>query len=279
MKGVANCLRTKTTILAALLLFAVGGCVTVEKKVQPIEEENLEIIELKKAVSGLYMKSEEMNNRLFLLQEKLDTSNDRINTLEGEPEGRAGEFDEEYSEGLKVAELKDDELDVESVFAEKVAESHTVLSDSEEEELEIPAEPEPELEQGQDQAEPVATAEELYEAAMKDLTNKNYAEARVNYKKLYDNYPEHSLADNAVYWTGETYYVERNFDGALEYFAIVINKYPDGNKAADSLLKTAYSYISLRDRQNTIKALNTLMEKYPDSDAAVKANERFRKKK
>ncbi len=274
MKGVANCLRTKTIILAALLLFAAGGCVTLEKKVQPIEEEeNLEIIELKKAVSGLYMKSEEMNNRLFLLQEKLDTSNDRINTLEGEPEGSAGEFDEEDGEGLKVAELKDDELDVESVFDEQVAESHTFLSGSDEAEVESP------VELGSDQVEPVATAEELYEVAMKDLTNKDYAEARVNYQKLYDNYPDHSLADNAAYWTGETYYVERNFDAALEYFEIVINKYPDGNKAADSLLKTAYSYISLRDRQNTIKALNTLMEKYPDSDAAAKANERFRKKK
>jgi len=277
MKGVANCLRTKTTILAALLLFAASGCVTLEKKVEPIEEESLEIIELKKAVSGLYMKSEEMNNRLFLLQEKLDTSNDRINTLEGEPEGGVGEFYEEDGEGLKVAELKDDELDVESVFDEKVAESHTVLSGSDVEEVESPVEPE--LEPEPNQTGSVATAEELYEVAMKDLANKNYAEARVNYQKLYDNYPEHSLADNAAYWTGETYYVERDFDAALEYFAVVINKYPDGNKAADSLLKTAYSYISLRDRQNTINALNTLMDKYPDSDAAAKANERFRKKK
>ncbi len=260
-------------------MFAVGGCVTVEKKVQPIEEENLEIIELKKAVSGLYMKSEEMNNRLFLLQEKLDTSNDRINMLEGGPEGSTGEIYEEDSEGLKVGGLKDDELDVESVFDEKIAESHTFLSDNKEEEAETPAEPEPELESDQDQGEPVATPEELYEAAMKALTNKNYAEARANYQKLFNNYPEHSLADNAAYWTGETYYVEGDFEAALKYFEIVIDKYPDGNKAADSLLKTAYSYISLRDRQNTIKALNTLMEKYPDSDAAAKANERFRKKK
>ncbi len=275
MKGVEIRLRGKTIILAAVLLFITAGCITVEKKVQPIEEESLEIVELKKAVSGLYMKSEEMNNRLFLLQEKLDSSNDRLNSLEGEEEGTTEEIDAETDSELKVDELKDEEIDVESVFEEKVAEPYTILSDN----AVAVQEPQEDAAALLATAEPLATAEELYESAMKDLNDKNYAQARAIFQKIYENYPEHSLADNAIYWTGETYYVERDYNGAIESFEAVISRYPDGNKAADALLKTAYSYISLKDRDNTIKALNLLMDKYPDSEAAAKANERFRKKK
>lgn len=264
-------MKNKILILAALFLFLGAGCVTVEKKVRPIEEENMDIVELKKAIAGLYMKSEEMNNRLFLLQEKADTSDERIDVLEDGSE----KIETEASSELKVVKLKDEEkeeeveLEVESVFEEKVAESHSVLSTP------SPAvEAEPAV-----TAEPVAPAEELYEIAMKDLKERKYPEARVNFQKLYGNYPEHSLADNAMYWTGETHYAERNYTLALDIFNAVVNRYPDGNKAADSMLKTAYAYISLKDRGNTIKALNMLMEKYPDSEAAVKANEKFRKNK
>jgi len=207
-------------------------------------------------------------------------------SLEGEPEGATEEIGAEEDSGLKVDELKDEEIDVESVFEEKVAETHTILSDNAADEVAAEDSSEPfatsELlatAEPLTTAEPLATAEELYEVAMKDLTDKNYAQARATFQKIYENYPEHSLADNAIYWTGETYYVERDYDAAIESFEAVISRYPDGNKAADSLLKTAYSYISLRDRDSTIKTLNILMDKYPDSEAAVKANDRFRKKK
>jgi tol-pal system protein YbgF len=274
MRDVVTGLRRNVLILAAVSLFLAGGCIAVEKKVRPIEEENLEIVELKKAVSGLYMKTEEMNNRLFLLQEKADTSDERIDVLEGDPELKNVKQKDEKEEGASA----DEDMTEEVVRDEPIAQTHSILfteSDDAEEGIVAPQE----LAAVEVEATVETTAEELYETGMKDLKNKDYAAARFNFIKLYENYPDHSLADNALYWTGECHYVERNYEKALESFEVVISKYPDGNKVADAMLKTAYAYISLKDRGNTIKALNLLIEKYPDSEAATKANERFKRKK
>ena len=91
------------------------------------------------------------------------------------------------------------------------------------------------------------------------------------FKTIVSKYPTHTLADNAIYWTGETYYTQRDFPEAIRSFNRIIEKYPEGDKVAGALLKIGYSYYSMKDNENAIKYLKKVVVDYPFSVSGSKA--------
>jgi len=53
-------------------------------------------------------------------------------------------------------------------------------------------------------------------------------------------YPDSSLADNAQYWLGEAYYVNKSFPEAQASFQRVVDRYPQSRKRPDALLKIGF---------------------------------------
>ena len=92
-----------------------------------------------------------------------------------------------------------------------------------------------------------------------------------------ENYPSHDLADNALYWIGESFYVEQDYKGALSKFSEAAERYPRANKAPDAMLKAAFSYFELGDKKSGVETLNKLINAYPDSEAASIAKKRLKK--
>ncbi len=70
------------------------------------------------------------------------------------------------------------------------------------------------------------TPEGLYARAL-DLIQKdaNYAGGRAMLQDFLQRYPQHSLAVNAMYWVGESYYGEKKYENAILQFQDVIQKY------------------------------------------------------
>ena len=111
----------------------------------------------------------------------------------------------------------------------------------------------------------------VYQQALQMVKARRYYEAIQTFQYVLQYYPQSSLADNALYWTGECYYAMRQYSTALAYFQQIPAQYPRGNKVPDSLLKTALCYFSMNQRSAGCQALNTLLTYYPRSESARKA--------
>ncbi len=113
--------------------------------------------------------------------------------------------------------------------------------------------------------------QQMYQCGLQLVYAKRYYEAIRVFDEFLRYYPQSSLADNALYWTGECYYAMKQYRTALQYFQHVICYYPRANKVPDSMLKTALSYFSMNQTNRGCQVLNDLVARYPNSESARKA--------
>lgn len=118
--------------------------------------------------------------------------------------------------------------------------------------------------------------EELYNSAYGDFIKGSYDLARQGFQEYVNNYPDTELSDNALYWIGETFYVDRKFAKAVDAFDRVIQLYPKGDKAAATILKKGFSYLELKNNKASIKELRWVIQKYPSSNSAKLAKARLK---
>jgi len=118
-----------------------------------------------------------------------------------------------------------------------------------------------------------------YDQAFQSLKDLKYAEAAEHFLTFVNVYPDSEYADNAQYWLGESYYVTRNYDIALEAFPGLLAGYPDSPKIADSLLKIGYTHYELKQWDQARAALIQVQEQYPDTTLARLAGSRLRSMK
>jgi tol-pal system protein YbgF len=117
--------------------------------------------------------------------------------------------------------------------------------------------------------------EELYNSAYGDFLKGSYDLSRQGFEEYLKNYPDTELSDNAQYWIGESYYVQRKFSDAINAFDKVIQNYPKGDKVAAAELKKAYSLLESKNTEAGIRVLKLLIAKYPGSDSAQLAKDRL----
>ncbi len=96
-------------------------------------------------------------------------------------------------------------------------------------------------------------------------------EARQAFQSVYDADQAGDLADNALFWIGETYFAAKDYNNALRFYARVTNDYADQNKAPDALYKTALVQVRSGDLALARKTLQQVIERYPYSSSASSA--------
>jgi tol-pal system protein YbgF len=117
---------------------------------------------------------------------------------------------------------------------------------------------------------------QAYDRAFQSLKDLQYADAAEGFQSFLSSYPGSEYADNAQYWLGESYYVTRNYDLALNAFNDLINDYPDSGKVPDALLKIGYTYYELKQWDNARTALTRVQTDFPDTTLARLAESRLR---
>lgn len=123
---------------------------------------------------------------------------------------------------------------------------------------------------------PAGNPAQLYNYAFATLQDRDYDKAGRLFRELADSYPDHALANNALYWQGECYYAKGDFRTAIIIFEELAERYPKGIKVPDSILKRAYAYINLGDKVKARELLNSLVREYPTTPAASKAEGRLK---
>jgi len=115
-----------------------------------------------------------------------------------------------------------------------------------------------------------------YENAYEAYSKRRFDEAIALFKKFLQRYPKHDLADNALYWIGESYYDMKDYPNAILAFKEVVRLYAERSKAPDALLKIGYSYLALDDPVNARNYLKRVIKNYPFSEAEAKARAKLK---
>ncbi len=88
-------------------------------------------------------------------------------------------------------------------------------------------------------------------------------------------YPDSTLASNAQYWIGYSYYALKDYKTSLAHQQKLLVAYPDSNKVPDALLNIATNQIALDNLPAARKTLEELVAKYPGTNAATLASRRL----
>jgi tol-pal system protein YbgF len=115
----------------------------------------------------------------------------------------------------------------------------------------------------------------VYNQAFDALKAGSYSVAITGFKDFLSNYPSSPLAENAQYWLGEAYYVNKDFDAASGSFRTVLQKWPNSRKAPDAMLKLGYTQLEQKKVSEARSTLTQVTQKFPDSNAAKLANDRL----
>jgi len=107
-----------------------------------------------------------------------------------------------------------------------------------------------------------------YETAYSAFKNKRYKESREKFEAFIKEFPQDELADNSYFWVAETFYNEKDFEGAILSYETFLKKYPNSKKASAGFLKQGLSFIAIGDKKTGTVILEQLIERYPKSKEA-----------
>jgi tol-pal system protein YbgF len=116
-----------------------------------------------------------------------------------------------------------------------------------------------------------------YQAAFNLLKDGQYDRAIGAFQKFLATYPDSSLADNAQYWLGEAYYVNKAYPEAEAAFQRVVDKYPQSRKLPDALLKIGFCRYETKQWQSAREVLGQVVARFTDTPAARLAQQRLDK--
>jgi tol-pal system protein YbgF len=117
--------------------------------------------------------------------------------------------------------------------------------------------------------------EGAYLTAFDALKNGKYDDAIRGFRSLLEKWPQGRFADNALYWSGEAYYVKRDYRAAQGAFQAVLQRFPNSPKGPDAMLKLGLTQIELKQESEGRATLQKLVDSYPQSNAARLAQQRL----
>lgn len=106
-------------------------------------------------------------------------------------------------------------------------------------------------------------ADQIYNDAFKKLQEGDYAGAERGFKTFVQRFPQHTLAGNAQYWLGETYYARRDYQNAATAFAEGYKTYKASPKGPDNLLKLGITLANLGRKADSCAIFARFAQDYP----------------
>jgi tol-pal system protein YbgF len=116
-----------------------------------------------------------------------------------------------------------------------------------------------------------------YQAAFSALKQGQYDTAIAGFQKFLFAFPDSALADNAQYWLGEAYYVNKSFPEAQTAFQRVVDKYPQSRKIPDAMLKIGFCRYELKQWESARQVLSQVATRFADTPAGHLAQQRLDK--
>lgn len=109
-----------------------------------------------------------------------------------------------------------------------------------------------------------------YELAYSYLTQRQYEQAEMGFRRFLQSNPRDRLVPEASYWLGETYLQRSRFREAAEQFLTISTDHPNATKAPDALLKLGVALNGLGARDRACAVFAELDRKYPQASPGIR---------
>ena len=119
--------------------------------------------------------------------------------------------------------------------------------------------------------------QKLYNIAYLDVTKGNYKMAIKGFEDYLQSFPNTSLADNAVYWIGECYYIQKDYPQSQKWYEKLIKEYPKSEHIASARLKFAMSMYNQRYITKAKQYFLDVVKDYPGTEEANQAAEMLKR--
>lgn len=114
-----------------------------------------------------------------------------------------------------------------------------------------------------------------YERVLGVFRDGDLESARQGFSGFLEEYPNSTLAPNARFWLGESYYGKKDFQRAIDAYDKVEIDYPGSEKVPAAILKKGYAYLAMKDKKRASSAFKQVVTLYPKSAEAGKASDKL----
>lgn len=281
-------IHTFKLLLSLVLILSLVNCAENQQINEQLLNLQLQMTDLQRSQTGSSSRMEELNNKLFLIQRKIEVNAKDVHQLSSSIEDLKSQV---------LLTTPPVELDTYSMAPLTLREEEEIKSSKADKPLlQKPAKKVPlEIKKHDKKSQTLIklpsqiiekkdkvvykggdTPENTYKKAYSLYEKGSFSESHGIFKFFLQRFPNHLLSDNAQYWIGEVFYSQRDFRRAITEFSKVLDIFPKGNKAPDALFKMSLSYEALKDKNASIKTLKRLVAIYPTSSVAIKAQEKLK---
>lgn len=120
---------------------------------------------------------------------------------------------------------------------------------------------------------PTASADELWRLGSAAFEASKYADAGEIFKRLTQTYPTHDRADDALYFRGQTYTNQKDWEKAIGIYQQLLEKYADSPFTDDGLYFAALAAQQLKQCGEARTYLGIIKAKYPRSNVLKQASD------
>lgn len=109
----------------------------------------------------------------------------------------------------------------------------------------------------------------MYEQAKSHLLRRDYASAEEAFQDFLSKYKQDTLAGEAQYWLGESYFKQKKYRKAADSFLKGYSKYRTSKKAPNSLFKLALALNKLGQKNAACTTFTELRKTFPDMEESL----------
>ena len=117
-------------------------------------------------------------------------------------------------------------------------------------------------------ATPTDEKKQQYLQAFEAFRNGQVTEAITQFNTLLSKDPANLYANNAQFWLGEAYRVNKDVPSAKKAFSLVLEKYPNSQKVPDALLKLGTIEMDAKNSAKAKEYLTRVITDFPTSKSA-----------
>jgi tol-pal system protein YbgF len=115
----------------------------------------------------------------------------------------------------------------------------------------------------------------VYGDAFAALKARRYPDAIRGFQLYLAKYPEGPRADNAAYWLGEAYFLQKEYESALKTMQDLLKRHPASPRAAQALLMVGMSQYELKAFRNARASFERVAAEHPGTESARLAAEQL----
>jgi tol-pal system protein YbgF len=123
---------------------------------------------------------------------------------------------------------------------------------------------------------PNMSPQEIYNMAYADYLKGNFSLAIDGFKIYLDNFAQSPFADNALYWIGECYFSQKEYEEAISQYNRLILNYPLGDKVPAAYLHKGISLMELDRNEEALSVFKLMVSKYPLEEETKIAQEKIK---